>query len=47
MKLIVKYPNLTLLGLSVLVAVLLSHFDVIDKVLGDLGRLGYLGAFVT
>jgi len=47
MKFRIKYPNLTLLGLSILVAVLLAHFDVIGRALGDLGRFGYLGAFMA
>src|SRR3989338_893590 len=47
MKLRIKYPNLTLLGASVVVAIALTHFNVFDKTFGALGDFGYLGAFVA
>src|SRR3989344_551156 len=47
MKLRIKYPNLTLLGASIVVAIGLAYFNVFDKALGSLGSFGYLGAFVA
>ncbi|MEX2054170.1 MAG: hypothetical protein WD883_01355 [Candidatus Colwellbacteria bacterium] len=47
MKLKIKYPNLTLLGISILVGALLAYFGVFDRLLGNLGALGYVGAFVA
>ena len=47
MKLRIKYPNLTLLGTSILVAIALTYFNAFDKVFSSLGDFGYLGAFVA
>ncbi|MCR4260875.1 MAG: hypothetical protein NUV96_00815, partial [Candidatus Colwellbacteria bacterium] len=47
MRLRIKYPNLTLLGLSVVVAIVLTRFDVFDRTFGVLGDFGYLGAFIA
>lgn len=47
MKFRVKYPNLTLFGTSILIVTVLSRFDIFDKVFGDIGSLGFLGAFIA
>ena len=47
MKLRIKYPNLTLLGISILFAVALTYFNFFDKFFGILGNFGYLGAFIA
>mgnify|MGYP001566083748 CR=1 FL=1 len=47
MKLRIKYPNLTLLGASILFAIALTYFDVFDTLFSSLGSFGYLGAFVA
>lgn len=47
MKLRIKYPNLTLLAASILVAIALAYFNIFEMALGDLGSFGYIGAFVA
>lgn len=47
MKFRIKYPNLTLLGLSVITTAVLAHFGVFTKTFGGLGELGFIGAFVA
>ncbi|MDP3953204.1 MAG: hypothetical protein Q8P99_00035 [bacterium] len=47
MKLLPKYPNLTLFGFSILVGVSLAYFGVFDELFGSLGALGYVGALVA
>lgn len=47
MKFRIRYPNLTLLAVSILVAILLSYFNVFDQAFGKLGDFGYLGAFIA
>jgi len=43
----IKYPNITLFLLSILIAVLLSVTGVLDAFFSDLGSLGYVGAFLA
>lgn len=47
MKLRIKYPNLTLFFVSVVLAVILSIMGVFDTLFADLGSLGYVGAFIA
>ena len=47
MKFRIKYPNLTLLGLSIFISAGLVHVGVMDKVLGHLENLQYVGAFIA
>lgn len=42
----IKYPNITLFALSAVMAVILSWVGVFDS-FAQLGKLGYLGAFVS
>ena len=47
MKHKLKYPNLTLFGISVLMAVLFSWFGVFGALFTSIGSLGYVGAFIV
>ena len=47
MKLRIKYPNLTMLGASVLFSIALTYIDFFDKFFGAMGNFGYLGAFIA
>ena len=47
MKFRIKYPNLTLFGISIIVAILLMYFGILDMLLGNLGSFGYLGALIA
>jgi len=40
----IKYPNLTLLAISIIIGSLLAYFGVFDRLFGGLGALGYVGA---
>src|SRR3989338_8116188 len=42
-----KYKNLTILALSILIAIFLSKFEAFHSFLLNLGGLGYLGAFIA
>jgi len=47
MKLHIKYPNLTFLGISIVTASILTYLGVFAAILGGLGGLGYLGALIA
>ena len=47
MKLKIKYPNLTLFFISVILAIALSLMGVFDMLFANLGSLGYVGAFIA
>ena len=42
-----KYKNLTLIGLSVFITLLLSGYETFHSLLLNLGELGYIGAFIA
>lgn len=44
---LVKYPNLTLFGFSILAAVVLAWLGIFERIFSGLGELGYLGAFIA
>lgn len=47
MKFMIKYPNLILLGISIVVAITLMYFGIFELLLGRLGNFGYIGAFIA
>ena len=47
MKFRIKYPNITLLGLSIVAVVLMARLGVIDEAFGHLGKFQYIGALLA
>lgn len=47
MRFRIKYPNITILTLSIVVAVVLFNSGVLDNIFGSLGSFGYVGALIA